>query len=54
MLAVLDLGPGFVTLAFAALTRGLHVDGDLFVDALRCLGEGQLHDVLEHKQRAGR
>ena len=54
VLAVLDLGAGLVTPAVATLTRGLHVDRDLFVDALRRLGEGQLHDVLRHKQRARR
>ena len=50
VLAVLDLGAGLVTPAVATLTRGIHVDRDLFVDALRRLGEGQLHDVLRHKQ----
>lgn len=44
--AALHLAAWLVTFPVAALAGGVDVDAELLVDALRSLGEGQLHDVL--------
>lgn len=45
--AALHLAARLVTFAVAVLAGRVHVDGDLLVDALGCLGERQLHNVLD-------
>ena len=52
-----DFGPGFTPLPIAALAGVIDVHRHLLGDALRCLGEGQLHHKLvrgRERRREGR